>query len=129
MRAMYLPARDFQEKHLEKPVVVSPDLGNTKRARNFADALQCPLAIIEKRRVGNEDKTEFLNLIGSVEGRQAVIVDDEIDTAGSITQAAQVCIEAGATEGYASCIHPVFSGPAMHRLTDSPIKEVGPTNP
>ncbi len=125
---MYLTARYFVEMHLENPVVVSPDLGNTKRARNFADILQSPLAIIEKRRVGNQDKTEMLNLIGSVEGKQAVIVDDEIDTAGSITQAAQVCIEAGATEVYASCIHPVFSGPAIQRLTDSPIKEVVTTN-
>ncbi|HLU36769.1 MAG TPA: ribose-phosphate pyrophosphokinase [Thermomicrobiales bacterium] len=128
MSAMYLTARYFVEMHLENPVVVSPDLGNTKRARNFADILQSPLAIIEKRRVGNQDKTEMLNLIGSVEGKQAVIVDDEIDTAGSITQAAQVCIEAGATEVYASCIHPVFSGPAIQRLTDSPIKEVVTTN-
>jgi ribose-phosphate pyrophosphokinase len=128
MSAMYLTARYFVEKHLENPVVVSPDLGNTKRARNFADILQSPLAIIEKRRVGNEDKTEMLNLIGSVEGKQAVIVDDEIDTAGSITQAAKVCLEAGATEVYASCIHPVFSGPAIQRLTESPIKEVVTTN-
>lgn len=128
MTAMFLTARYFVEKHLEKPVVVSPDLGNTKRARNFADILNCPLAIIEKRRIGNQDKSEALNLIGSVEGRQAVIVDDEIDTAGSITQAAQVCLDAGATEVYASCIHPVFSGPAIQRLTDSPIKEVVVTN-
>lgn len=128
MSAMYLTARYFQEKHLANPVVVSPDLGNTKRARNFADSLQCPLAIIEKRRVGNQDKSEMLNLIGSVEGKQAVIVDDEIDTAGSITQAVQVCIDAGATEVYASCIHPVFSGPAIERLKASPLKEVVVTN-
>ena len=128
MSAMYLTARYFQEKHLTNPVVVSPDLGNTKRARNFADSLQCPLAIIEKRRVGNQDKSEILNLIGSVEGKQAVIVDDEIDTAGSITQAVQVCIDGGATEGYASCIHPVFSGPAIERLKASPLKEVVVTN-
>lgn len=128
MSAMYLTARYFQEKHLANPVVVSPDLGNTKRARNFADSLQCPLAIIEKRRVGNQDKTEFLNLIGSVEGKQAVIVDDEIDTAGSITQAVQVCIDGGASEVYASCIHPVFSGPAVERLKASPLKEIVVTN-
>jgi ribose-phosphate pyrophosphokinase len=128
MSAMYLTARYFVEKHLEAPVVVSPDLGNTKRARNFADILQSPLAIIEKRRVGNQDKSEMLNLIGSVEGRQAVIVDDEIDTAGSITQAAKVCLDAGAKDVYASCIHPVFSGPAVHRLVESPIKEVVVTN-
>src|SRR5690606_17206476 len=89
MTAMPIIARYFQEKRLERPVVVSPDLGNTKRARNFAEELDASLAIIEKRRVGNVDKTEVLNLIGSVEGCQAVLVDDEIDTAGSITQAAQ----------------------------------------
>ena len=67
---------------------------------------------------------EVLNLIGSVEGKQAIIVDDEIDTAGSITQAAQVCLDAGATEVYASAIHPVLSGPAVERLQASPIREV-----
>lgn len=128
MSAMYLTARYFVEQHLENAVVVSPDLGNTKRARNFADILECPLAIIEKRRIGNQDKLEALNLIGSVEGRQVVIVDDEIDTAGSITQAADVCLGAGAKEVYATCIHPVFSGPAVERLKSSPIKEVVVTN-
>jgi ribose-phosphate pyrophosphokinase len=128
MSAMYLTARYFVERRLENPVVVSPDLGNTKRARNFADILECPLAIIEKRRVGNQDKAEMLNLIGSVEGKQAVIVDDEIDTGGSITQAADVCLKAGATEVYATCIHPVFSGPAVERLIASPIREVVVTN-
>jgi ribose-phosphate pyrophosphokinase len=109
-------------------VVVSPDLGNTKRARNFAEIVDAPLAIIEKRRAGNRDRTEVLNLIGSVEGKQAIIVDDEIDTGGSITQAAQVCLDAGAIEVYASAIHAVLSGPAMHRLEESAIREVVVTN-
>lgn len=128
MSAMFLTAQYFVEKRLENPVVVSPDLGNTKRARNFAEVLSAPLAIIEKRRIGNADKSEVLNLIGSVSGCTAVIVDDEIDTAGSITHAARVCIENGATEVYASCIHPVFSGPAIERLMTSPIAEVVATN-
>ena len=128
MSAMYLTARYFVEKDLQNPVVVSPDLGNTKRARNFADSLQCPLAIIEKRRIGNHDTTEVLNLIGTVEGKQAVIVDDEIDTAGSITQAVDVCLNGGASEVYASCIHSVFSGPAVERLKASPLKEIVTTN-
>jgi ribose-phosphate pyrophosphokinase len=109
-------------------VVVSPDLGNTKRARNFAEIVDAPLAIIEKRRAGNQDRTEMLNLIGSVAGMQAIIVDDEIDTAGSITQAAQVVLDAGATEVYASAIHPVLSGPAVERLQASPIREVVVSN-
>jgi ribose-phosphate pyrophosphokinase len=124
MTAMPLLARYFMRKQLENPVVVSPDLGNTKRARNFAEFLDAPLAIIEKRRMGNKDQSEVLNLIGSVEGCQAVLIDDEIDTAGSITQAAQVCIDNGATEVYATSTHAVLSGPAIQRLQDSPIKEV-----
>lgn len=88
MTALPLLARYFVRKQLPNPVVVSPDLGNTKRARNFAQFLDAPLAIIEKRRTDNTGKSEILNLIGSVEGCQAVLVDDEIDTGGSITQAA-----------------------------------------
>jgi ribose-phosphate pyrophosphokinase len=129
MSAMYLTAQYFVEKRLEHPVVVSPDLGNTKRARNFAEILESPLAIIEKRRVGNADKTEVLNLIGDVRDRQVVIVDDEIDTAGSISQAIAVCAEHGAREVYATCIHPVFSGPAVERLSTNPLlREVVTTN-
>ena len=82
------------------------------------------LAIIEKRRMGNKDKSEVLNLIGSVDGCPVIIVDDEIDTGGSITLAAEVCLQQGATEVYATCVHPVFSGPAIERLQNSPIKEI-----
>jgi len=128
MSAMFMTAQYFLEKRLVNPVVVSPDLGNTKRARNFAEILDSPLAIIEKRRVGNQDTSEVLNLIGAVEGRQVVIVDDEIDTGGSITQAARVCLEHGASEVYATCIHAVFSGPAVERLKESPIVEIVTTN-
>ncbi|MGN6031575.1 MAG: ribose-phosphate diphosphokinase [Thermomicrobiales bacterium] len=130
MSAMYLTAQHFVEKRLANPVVVSPDLGNTKRARNFAEILDAPLAIIEKRRIGNRDASEVLNLIGDVAGMEAVIVDDEIDTAGSISHAAQVCLDKGATAVYATCIHPVLSGPAIERLSapDSAIREVVVTN-
>lgn len=128
MTAQYLIAQYFVEKRLPRPVVVSPDLGNTKRARNFAEVLNASLAIIEKRRVGNLDKTEVLNLIGSVDGCPVVIVDDEIDTAGSITQAVAVCLQNGATDVYAAATHPVLSGPAVQRLQESPIREVVVTN-
>jgi ribose-phosphate pyrophosphokinase len=124
MSAMPLLSNYFVEKRLTHPIVVSPDLGNTKRARNFAAELNAPLAVIEKRRVGNDDKSEVLNLIGSVAGGQAVLVDDEIDTAGSITQAAQVCIDNGALEVYACCTHAVLSGPAVERLHASPLREI-----
>jgi ribose-phosphate pyrophosphokinase len=128
MSAMSLTAGYFVDKRLPNPVVVSPDLGNTKRARNFAETLDAPLAVIEKRRTGNRDRAEVLNLIGSVDGHSAVIVDDEIDTAGSITQAADLCLACGATAVYASSIHPVLSGPAVERLAASPIQEVVVTN-
>ncbi|HET7037112.1 MAG TPA: ribose-phosphate pyrophosphokinase [Thermomicrobiaceae bacterium] len=128
MTAMGILAQHFREKGLSNPVVVSPDLGNTKRARNFAEELNASLAIIEKRRLGNADQTEVLNLIGSVAGSDAVLIDDEIDTAGSITQAAQVCLDNGATAVYAACTHPVLSGPAIERLALSPIRELVTTN-
>ena len=128
MTALSLASRYLAEKKLANPVVVSPDLGNTKRARNVAEVLDAPLAIIEKRRAGNDDRTELLNLIGSVEGREAVIIDDEIDTAGSIIQAAELCVANGAAAVYAACIHPVFSGPAVARLIASPIEEIVVTN-
>ncbi len=128
MSAMSITSGYFARKRLPDPVVVSPDLGNTKRARNFAESIDAPLAIIEKRRHGNEDRSEVLNLIGSVEGRSVVIVDDEIDTAGSITQAAEVCVRNGAKAVYASSIHPVLSGPAIERLERSPLQEIVVTN-
>lgn len=124
MTALPILARYFQEKRLQNPVVVSPDLGSTKRARNFAEELNAPLAIIEKRRLGNDDRTEVLNLIGSVDDAQVILIDDEIDTAGSITQAAELCIARGAREVYAACTHAVLSGPAVERLALSPIKEI-----
>lgn len=124
MTALPILARYLQEKRLQNPVVVSPDLGSTKRARNFAEELNAPLAIIEKRRFGNDDRTEVLNLIGSVDNAQVILIDDEIDTAGSITQAAELCIARGAREVYAACTHAVLSGPAVERLALSPIKEI-----
>lgn len=124
MTALPILARYFQEKRLQNPVVVSPDLGSTKRARNFAEELDAPLAIIEKRRLGNDDRTEVLNLIGTVDNAEVILIDDEIDTAGSITQAAELCLARGARTVYAACTHPVLSGPAIERLALSPIKEV-----
>jgi ribose-phosphate pyrophosphokinase len=128
LTAMYQLAQYMAEQAVEKPVVVSPDLGNTKRARNLAELLDAPLAIIEKRRTGNADSSEVLNLIGSVDGATAILFDDEIDTAGSICQAAQVCVDRGATSVYALATHGVLSGPAIERLSLSPLKEIVLTN-
>jgi ribose-phosphate pyrophosphokinase len=123
LTAMYLIADYFQTKRIPDRVVVSTDIGNAKRARNFAELIDAPLAIVEKRRTGNADRTEVLNLIGEVEGKTAILMDDEIDTGGSIVQAVSVVVDHGAKEVYASCVHPVLSGNAVERLRDSPIRE------
>jgi ribose-phosphate pyrophosphokinase len=128
LTAMHLLSRHIRDRRFPKPVIVSPDLGNTKRARNLAEEIDAPLAIIEKRRVSNFDHSEVLNLIGSVEGASAILFDDEIDTAGSITQAAQVCLDNGAVAVYACATHAVLSGPAIQRLEASALKEVIVTN-
>ena len=128
MTALPTIADYFNGKNLQDPVVVAPDLGSSKRARNFAEDIDASLAIIEKRRVGNVDRSEVLNLIGTVYDRPVVIIDDEIDTAGSLVQAAQVCVDNGASEVYAACTHAVLSGPAIERLEQSPIRELVITN-
>jgi ribose-phosphate pyrophosphokinase len=128
LTAMYLLADYFKSQRIPNRVVVSTDIGNAKRARNFAELIDAPLAIVEKRRMGNADRTEVLNVIGDVEGKSAILVDDEIDTAGSITQAASTVLQRGAQEVYACCVHPVLSGPAVRRLADSPIKALVTTD-
>ena len=101
----------FRAKHLDA-VVVTPDLGFAKRGRNFAEALALPLAFVEKRRVGNESQRMALTLIGSVAGKDVIIVDDMVDTAGSMQQAVELVKAQGARDVYLSFAHPVFSGPA-----------------
>jgi ribose-phosphate pyrophosphokinase len=114
----------FTGKKLSDLVVVATDIGITKRARDLAARLNAPLAIMEKRRVGNDDHTETLNVIGEVEGRVALTVDDEIDTAGSLVNTVATLVERGAREVYACCTHPVFSGQAIERIASSSVKEV-----
>ena len=114
----------FEEKALENIVVVAVDIGISKRARDFAARLNAPLAIIEKRRVGNMDSSESLNVIGEVSGKTAILFDDEVDTAGSLTSAADALFKAGITEVYSCCTHPVLSGPGIDRLESSGIKEL-----
>jgi ribose-phosphate pyrophosphokinase len=128
LTATYLLVDYFKSKQLPNRVVVSTDIGNAKRARNFAEMIDAPLAIIEKRRAGNADRSEVLNVIGEVSGKTAILVDDEIDTGGSITQAANTVMDRGAKEIYACCVHPVLSGSAVQRLADSPIKELVTTD-
>jgi len=124
LTALYILGGYIHDKRLKDLVVVATDIGISKRARDIAERLDAPLSIIEKRRVGNVDKTETLNIIGDVKGRCALTVDDEIDTAGSLVQAVDALKKAGAKQVYACCTHAVFSGPAIERIAASPIKEV-----
>ncbi|MFO7773612.1 MAG: ribose-phosphate pyrophosphokinase [Dehalococcoidia bacterium] len=114
----------FKEKALDNLVVVATDIGISKAARDVAASLGASLAIIEKRRLGNADTAETLNIIGAVEGMRALTVDDEIDTAGSLVEVVNTLLEHGVTEVYACCTHPVFSGRAIRRIASSPVKEV-----
>lgn len=124
LTVLHLLSRYFRDKSLENLVVVATDIGISKRARDVAEKLNAPLAIIEKRRVGNTGKAETLNVIGDVQGKIALTVDDEIDTAGSLTGAVAALLQQGAKEVYSCCTHPVFSGSAIERIAASPVKEV-----
>lgn len=113
----------FKEIIKEDTVVVSPDIGGVRRARNFASILDLPIAIIEKRRP-KANVSEVMNIIGDVKNKDVIIVDDIIDTAGSMTKAAKVLKDFGANKVYAACTHPVLSGPAIERIKDSVIEKL-----
>ncbi|MBW2029410.1 MAG: ribose-phosphate pyrophosphokinase [Deltaproteobacteria bacterium] len=108
-------------------VIVSPDAGGVERARAFAKRLESSLAIIDKRRDA-PNIAEAMNIIGEVEGRTAIILDDMVDTAGTLTQAAEALKDRGAARIYACCTHPVLSGPAIERIEASPITQLVVTN-
>ncbi|HMD42986.1 MAG TPA: ribose-phosphate pyrophosphokinase [Candidatus Acidoferrum sp.] len=117
----------FKQMKLPNLTVVSPDAGGVERARAFAKKLDAPLAIVDKRRV-DVDVSEVMHLIGDVKGRSALIVDDIIDTAGTLVKTADALLREGATQVYAACTHPVFSGPAVERIENSRIAEVVATD-
>ena len=106
------------------PVVVAGDLGFAKRARNFADMIGASVAFVEKRRLGNNSSSESLGVIGEVKGKSAIIIDDEILTAGSMVGAAEIVHKAGARVVYAACTHALLTGQAIERLKHSPIQEL-----
>ena len=108
-------------------VVLSPDVGGVTRARNMAEKLGTPLAIVDKRRP-EPNVSEIMNVIGDVEGKSVIIVDDLIDTAGTLCTAAEGMVDKGAKDVYGCCTHPIFSGPAIARLKKSPLKEIVVTN-
>ncbi len=124
LTAFYVLSDYFMKKKFRDPVVVAMDFGITKQARDIAARMECPLAIMEKRRIGNDDHTETLTVIGDVKGKVALIVDEEIDTAGSLVGVVDVMMERGATEVYACATHPVLSGPAVARIAGCRVKEV-----
>ena len=119
-----LLVRHFTEIKLKDPVVVAVDIGISKRARNLAELLGAPLAIIEKRRVGNSQNAESLNVIGDVSGRTAITFDDETDTGGTLLSAVNALENQGVKAVYACCTHGVFSGPVLDKIDSSNVQEL-----
>ena len=117
----------FQKMNLGAMTVVSPDAGGVERSRHFAKKLGAPLAIVDKRRI-DVNVSEVMHLIGDVSGRPALVIDDIIDTAGTLVKTAEALLEHGATKVYAACTHPVLSGPAVERISKSQIEQVVVSN-
>jgi ribose-phosphate pyrophosphokinase len=128
LTTLYLLSDYFRKRNFDNLVVVATDIGISKWARDIAAKLDAPLAIMEKRRIGNVDQTETLNIIGEVEGKVALTVDDEIDTAGSLIGVVAALEKQGVKETYACCAHPVFSGSAIQRIASCPVKEIAVTD-
>lgn len=118
----------FSEKNLEDMVIVATDAGSSKKAYKYSEYFNCPIALIDKRRDGNDDKAIATTVIGEVKDKNAIIFDDEIDTAGSMIETAKILERFGAKAIYAGCTHGVLSGPAIERIQNSPIKELVITN-
>ena len=128
LTALKLFVKYFKEKRIKELVVVATDIGITKRARDLAAEMGASLAIMEKRRVGNVDKSETMNVIGEVKGKVALTVDDEIDTGGSLISVVKALEKHGVKEIYACSTHAVFSNKAIERIALCPVKEVVVTN-
>ena len=124
---MPIIAKYFKEKNLEDVCIVSPDHGSVTRARNMAEYFNCPIAIVDKRRP-EPNKSEIMNIIGDIKGKNCIILDDMIDTAGTITNAANEIKEMGAKNVYAGATHGVLSGPALERIEASSICELALLN-
>ncbi len=112
------------QPEMDSPVVVTADLGFAKKGRNFAAGINAPIAFVEKRRTANDCNAEALTLIGSVDGHDVIIVDDEVDTAGSMVQAVNLVKANGAKDVYLVFVHPIFSDPAVERLVSLPVKQI-----
>lgn len=124
----YLLEKYFDQKKLKDMVVVATDAGSSKRAYQYAKHFGCPIALVDKRRDGNDDKAIATNVIGEIKDKNAIIFDDEVDTAGSIIQTVEVIKKFGCKDIYVGCTHGVLSGPAIERIANSDIKELVMTN-
>ena len=124
---MNILAKYFVEKNLDDVVVISPDHGGTTRARRLAEALEAPLAIIDKRRP-RPNVAQVMNVIGEVEGKNEVIIDDMVDTAGTLVAAVDMLKTKGVKDIYCCCTHPILSDPAIERISNSALKELVTTN-
>ncbi|MGE5594680.1 MAG: ribose-phosphate diphosphokinase [Hyphomicrobiales bacterium] len=124
LTALFPMTAHFKAQRLEDYVVVAPDVGDEKRARDVAARLDMPLAIIEKRRIGNTGRTQAMNVIGQVQGKNVLVIDDEIDTAGTITEAVRILREHGCREAIIAGYHGLLSGPAIERLKEVDVREI-----
>ena len=118
----------FDEKQIKDKVVVATDAGSSKKAYKYSTYFNCPMALIDKRRAGNDDKAVATHIIGDVKDKTALIFDDEVSTAGTMVEAAKILQDHGAKEIYAACTHGILCGPAIERIQNSPIKELVITN-
>lgn len=118
----------FDNKNIDNKVVVATDAGSSKKAYKYAKHFGCPIALVDKRRDGNDDRAIATSVIGEIKGKNALVFDDEVDTAGSIMETAEVIKNFGAKEVYVGCTHGVLSGPAIERIKNSSIKELVMTN-
>ena len=118
----------FKEKNLEDMVIVATDAGSSKKAYKYSTYFGCPIALIDKRRDGNDDKVIATTVIGDVKNKNVIIFDDEVDTAGSMIETAKILEKFEAKNIYAGCTHGILSGPAIERIKNSPIKELVITN-
>ena len=124
LTAVGLLSKRYLSGDFEDLVVVAADVGGAKKAHDMADLLDAPIAIIEKERLGNNDQAIAVNVIGNVDGRKALIVEDEINTGSTVVSAVELLKEQGATEVYCCAIHPILSGTASERLANSSLKEL-----
>jgi len=124
LTALFMLSRHFKDKNFADLVVVATDVGASKRARNVAQSLNAPLAVIEKRRIANDENAQVVNVIGDVEGKRALLVDEEINTGGTILSAAEALKDRNVTEVLVACTHPIFSGDAVEKFRAAGFGEV-----